>query len=187
MKKQDSGQNERFLVFCRNQEKYHSRMYPQNIGWGKSNASHLHIQQTNRKIIVLLARRWEDVCGVCSTNARTSSTFSAIVAVFGLPAFGAFVTLPVAKSLFTNQMMVVSAGTGVFGKSVSNASFTLFKEFDHNIPAQLKFVVPLSTWCYFFFLRMHNTLLFTQLVNTIWGSLTCYICLLGSVVSIYIG
>ncbi len=39
----------------------------------------------------------------------------------------------------------------------------------------------------FLFLRTRDTLLFTRLVNTIWESLTCYICLLGSVVSIYLG
>ncbi len=33
--KTELGQQERFLVFCRNREKYHSRTHPQNIKIGE--------------------------------------------------------------------------------------------------------------------------------------------------------
>ncbi len=33
--KTEFGENERFLTFYRNQEKYHSRTYPQNINVGE--------------------------------------------------------------------------------------------------------------------------------------------------------
>ncbi len=35
--KTEFGQNDRFLVFCSNREKYHSRTYPQNIRVGEGN------------------------------------------------------------------------------------------------------------------------------------------------------
>ncbi len=39
------------------------------------------------------------------------------------------------------------------------ASFTFSKNLYHNIPAQLKFVVPLSTRCYFFFTNTRHATL----------------------------
>ncbi len=113
------------------------------------------------------ARRREDVCGVCSTSAHTSSALSAVVAMFGLSAFGAFATLCVVKNLFTKRMMVVSVGTGVFRKSVLNAFFTLFKEFVPQYTRTIKIRCSIVNMMLFLFLRMRDTLLFTRLVNTI--------------------
>ncbi len=179
------------FIFSQQSGKFHHFFKIKCKGRDKSNGSHLHIQQqTNRKIILFTkvsARRREDVCGAFLMNACTSSPLSAVVAVFGLTAFSAFATLPVAKNLFTNRMMMVSLGTGVFGKLVMNAPFTLFKEFVPQYTRTIKIRCSVVSMMLFLFLQMRDTLLFIWLVNMIWGSLTCYICLLGSVVSIYIG